>query len=310
MNIIKDINELEQLLNGQDVYLTIGNFDGVHLGHQDFLNSIKDEAKQANSKFLVITFIPHPGFVLRAKPHFLLNTYEERRHLLKDLGVDYLLELDFTRDFSTLTPESFLNQFVFTCKNIKRIYLGYDFHFGANKAGNFELAKKEAEKRGIQLFLHTEFKCDSKAVSSSLIRQSILDGQVDKAAELLGRNYFMSGRVIKGMGRGRQIGFPTANLGYDKDVIQPSKGVYITKTELNGMVYESITNVGVNPTFNTGYEVHVETNLFGFSRDIYGEEIKVFFIEKLREEQKFSSVNELVKQIEIDVEKAKKYFKK
>jgi riboflavin kinase/FMN adenylyltransferase len=125
---------------------------------------------------------------------------------------------------------------------------------------------------------------------------------------MLGREYFLTGRVIKGQGRGRQIGFPTANLGYDKDLILPSKGVYISKTQVNGMLYESITNVGVNPTFNTGYEIHVETHILGFSRDIYGDEICVKFIKKLRDEKKFSSVNELVTQISLDLESAKRFF--
>lgn len=307
MKVIKSTTEIDSTV---ELNITIGNFDGVHLGHQDFLKSIINEAEEINRKVLVITFVPHPAFVLRAEPHFLINTYSERRELLKKLGVDYLLELNFTRDFSTLKPEEFLRQFVFVNKKIKKIFLGHDFHFGANKTGNFELAKVESSKNGVELLMYSEYKVDSSSVSSTIVRNQIQEGRVEVAANMLGRNFFISGRVIKGQGRGRQIGFPTANLGYDKDIILPAKGVYVTNTILNGMLYESITNVGVNPTFNTGYDIHVETHLLDFSRDIYGDEIRVIFVKKIRDEKKFSSVNELVKQIEEDSIIARKYFKK
>lgn len=305
LEIIKSIQEI----NNQPLSITIGNFDGVHLGHQDFLNYIKNDAVKNNLKLLVITFIPHPAFVLKAQPHYLLNTYNERRTLLANAKVDYLLELDFTRDFSTLTPEEFLDKFVFSSKNVKKIFLGYDFHFGANKSGNFELAKSQAVRRGVELIVHSEYKVSTDAVSSSRIRNLIRSGEVGEVPALLGRNYFLCGRVIKGEGRGRQIGFPTANLGYDLNMIMPSNGVYITRTRLSNMTYESVTNVGVNPTFTDGYEIHVETHLLGFSRDIYGEEMSVEFVKKIRDEKKFASVNELVTQIGIDVENVKKYFK-
>jgi riboflavin kinase/FMN adenylyltransferase len=306
MILIQNIKEIENF----EIALTIGNFDGVHLGHQDFLSHIRNECDLKNRKLLVVTFVPHPSFVLKSKSNFLLNTYKERRDLLQDLGVDFLLEIDFNRDFSTLSPEDFLNDYIFTNKLVKKIYLGHDFQFGANKAGNFSVAKKQAEMHGVELVLYSEFKVSSHSVSSSEVREKINLGNVKDARDLLGRNFFLSGRVIKGQGRGKQIGYPTANLGYDKDVIVPAKGVYISKTNLNGMIYESVTNVGVNPTFNSGYDLHVETHILGFSRDIYGEEIKIFFIQKLRDEKKFSSVNELVQQIAIDTQSAKKFFEK
>jgi riboflavin kinase/FMN adenylyltransferase len=309
MIILNNISDIHKHITNEDVNVTIGNFDGVHLGHKNFINYIKSECLNKNRKLLVITFVPHPSFVLKAKPNFLINTYQERRELLKELGVDYLLEINFTRDFSTLTPQEFLNKYIFCIQNIKKLFLGFDFQFGANKTGNFDLAKAESEKNGVDLVLHSEFKTPLSTVSSTVIRSKIESGNVDEINALLGREYFLTGRVIKGMGRGKQIGFPTANLGYDKDLIIPARGVYITKSILSGMAYESVTNVGVNPTFNTGYEIHVETHILGFSRDIYGEELKVCFLSTLRNEKKFSSVNELVSQIEEDVLKAKTYFK-
>ena len=240
---------------------------------------------------------------------FLINTYVERRQLLKEIGVEYIFELYFKRDFSNLSPADFLAKNLFSCEKVKKIFLGHDFHFGANKSGNFELAKKEALKNNVELLLYSEFKIQTLPVSSTAIRVEISSGNLLNANRMLGRSFFISGHVIKGQGRGRQIGFPTANIGYSKDIVIPSKGVYVTKTLLNNMLYESITNVGVNPTFNSGYEIHIETHLLDFSRDIYGDEIQVQFVEKIRDEKKFSSVNELVKQIEMDLLLAKKYFK-
>lgn len=310
MKIATNTEELISILGQDNVYLTIGNFDGVHLGHQDFLNYIKNESDANNAKFVVITFIPHPSFVLQPKTNFLLNTYSERRELLSKLGVDVLLELNFTRDFSTQSPINFLNEFVFALKGLKKLFLGHDFHFGANKEGNYSLAKNIAANKNIEIVLHTEFKLKNDTVSSSQIREHLKCGEVESAAGKLGREFFLSGRVIKGQGRGKQIGFPTANLGYDKDIIIPAKGVYATKTNINGMIYESVTNIGHNPTFNTGYDIHVETHILGFNRDIYGENIVVSFYKKLRDEKKFSSVNELVSQIDLDVNQVKNFYGK
>lgn len=308
MKIFNNFEQLKSEISHSELNVTIGNFDGVHLGHQDFLAYIKKESDKLKREMVVVTFVPHPSFVLKGRTNFLINTYSERRQLLKNLGVDILIELDFNRDFSTLTPESFLHNYLFSLNSIKKIYLGHDFQFGANKTGNFELAKKEAQKFGVDLILYSEFKLSNEKISSTEIRALINSGTFEKVTNLLGRDFYLSGRVIKGQGRGRQIGFPTANLGYDKDSIIPSKGVYITKTTIADLVYESVTNVGVNPTFNTGYDIHIETHILGFSRDIYGDEIKVSFLKKLRDEKKFSSVNELVNQITSDVLDVKKHF--
>jgi riboflavin kinase/FMN adenylyltransferase len=310
MKITSNIEELKNIVGTEGVYLTIGNFDGVHLGHRDFLNHIKNESISNNAKFVVITFVPHPSFVLQPKTNFLLNTYDERRELLSQIGVDVLLELNFTRDFSTQSPINFLNEFVFDLKGLRKVFLGHDFHFGANKEGNHSLAKSIASDRNIEIILHTEFKLKNDTVSSSQIREHLRNGDVESATGKLGREFFLSGRVIKGQGRGKQIGFPTANLGYDKDMIIPAKGVYATKTNINGMIYESVTNIGHNPTFNTGYDIHVETHILGFNRDIYGENIMVSFYKKLRDEKKFSSVNELVTQIDLDVNQVKNLYGK
>jgi riboflavin kinase/FMN adenylyltransferase len=193
--------------------------------------------------------------------------------------------------------------------HFSKIYQGHDFAFGANKSGDFKVAKHFCDSKKTSLILQQEFKVKNHAVSSTEVRGAIQSGNIEKATEFLGRDYFLSGRVIKGEGRGKKIGFPTANLGYDKELIIPAKGVYVTQVKIKDMVYNSVTNIGVNPTFNTGYDVHVESHLLDFVHDIYGEEIRVSFIKKLRDEKKFPSVNDLVAQIEADVKLTRDYFK-
>jgi riboflavin kinase/FMN adenylyltransferase len=309
MIVVKNIEELKSIYFEDKIEITIGNFDGVHMGHREFLSRIHLDCKKTKSKFVVITFVPHPIQILKAQTGFLINTFAERRELLAMCGVDYLLEIDFTRDFSTLKPEDFLEKHVFTFKEIEKIYLGHDFVFGANKSGDYQFAKKLCEKKNIGLILQDEFRLDNHSISSSVVRSAIFKGDIEIANSLLGRSYFLSGRVIKGQGRGKQIGFPTANMEYDKDLIKPSGGVYITQTTIHDMTYNSVTNIGTNPTFNMGLVVNIETHLLDFNRDIYGEEMRVSFLKKLRDEKKFSSVNELIYQIEADVLATKNYFK-
>lgn len=309
MIVLESLKEVVEKFNEQKINVTIGNFDGVHLGHQSFLSEVKKQSLAENAKFVVITFVPHPLQILKSHTGFLINTYEERRELLEEVGVDYLVEINFTRDFSTLSPEEFLKDYIFSSNVVEKLYLGYDFAFGANKSGDHNLASKVCQENDIELVLQQEFKVSTHNVSSTEVRSNIISGDFAKVSQLLGREHFMSGRVIKGEGRGRLIGFPTANLGYSKDLIIPAKGVYISQVVIKNMVYNAVTNIGNNPTFNTGYEIHIESHLLDFSHDIYGEEIKVQFIKKIRDERKFSSVNDLVAQITKDVELAKEYFK-
>jgi riboflavin kinase/FMN adenylyltransferase len=308
MIVIKSIRELQDNHNETNVQVTIGNFDGVHRGHRDFLSKIKQDCKKSKAKFLVITFVPHPVQILRAQTGFLINTFPERRELLSECGVDYLMEIDFTRDFSTLSPQDFLEKFVFVFSGIEKLYLGHDFAFGANKSGNYNVAKDLCDKYKVHLVLQDEFQLEAETISSSIVRSEISSGHMEKVESLLGRKYFLSGRVIKGEGRGRQIGFPTANLGYDKELIVPQRGVYVTQTTFKDLTYNSVTNIGFNPTFNSGNTINIETHLLDFNRDIYGEIVRVSFVKKLRDEKKFSSVNDLINQIEQDVHHTRAFY--
>ena len=303
---------LEELFTGkvalEKLGVTIGNFDGVHLGHQSLLSQIKSNCKSQKSKLLVITFVPHPVKVLRAKKSFLINSYNNRRKLLEENGVDYLCEIDFTRDFSSLDPVSFLENYLFKIKNLDSIYLGYDFAFGSNKEGGRDLVLNECKKRNITIEIQPEFEEKNQLVSSSLIRKQLEEGNVSKANEFLGRPFTITGTVVKGEGRGRQIGFPTANISFFEDKKIPRGGVYITQTKYRDQDYHSVTNIGINPTFSDTSLLSVETHVLDFDNDIYGESIEISFLKNLREEKKFKSVNNLVDQIKKDVNLARDYF--
>jgi riboflavin kinase/FMN adenylyltransferase len=312
MKILHNLLEIPQS-NGQypQIGLTIGNFDGVHLGHRQLLKKIKAECALKSLLFVVVTFIPHPQKILQPeKERFLINSYEQRRKLLKSMGVDILIEMGFTRDFSTLSPEKFLQDHLLIYPALKDFYLGYDFAFGANKEGGYDLVRSICKPFNVDVEIQPKFEFNGKVVSSSLIRDSLLDGKIAEVEELLGRPFHMEGVVVKGEGRGKKIGFPTANIQVSPDLIVPQKGVYITRTKYNDMTYNSITNIGNNPTFKTTQQLHIETNLFDFDTDIYGESLDIEFLHKVRDERKFPTVNDLISQIKNDVESAKEFLKK
>lgn len=288
--------------------LTIGNFDGVHVGHQQLLKKIKRDCEAKDLKFVVVTFVPHPQKILQPeKDRFLINSYDQRRQLLEAIGVDYLVEMKFTRDFSTLPPEEFLDKYLLSYSGLKNFYLGYDFAFGANKQGGFDLAKSLCQTRSVHVEIQSKFELDGIVVSSSRIRQKLSEGALTEADKLLGRPFHLEGVVVKGEGRGKKIGFPTANIQVSPDLIIPSNGVYITRTIYKEMTFQSVTNIGHNPTFKDSQVTHIETNLFDFDTDIYGETLEILFLGKIRDERKFPTVNDLISQIRADVEKAKNH---
>lgn len=304
------INSLRQLPDENHYAVTIGNFDGVHLGHQQVLSFVKKHCQENGLKLVVLSFNPHPQEILNPGNYFLLNSVEEKRELLGENGVDFLCEIKFDRNFSTLSPEQFLNEHIFINMNLKKLFLGHDFAFGANKSGGHQVAEQLCEKNQVKVETLAKFEFENKRVSSSLVRKKILDGLVADAEEMLGRQFFISGQVIKGDGRGRKIGFPTANVMFAKNRVIPKLGVYITKTKIGKMTYQSVTNIGRKPTFIEDGAVTVESHILDFDRDIYGEKIQVSFVEHLRDEAKFNSVNDLIQQINKDVDKTREYFAK
>lgn len=306
---MKVIQKLNDIPKEERIGLTVGNFDGVHLGHQELLKTIKESCEKKGLKLVVMTFVPHPLAVLQPNSLQLINSYEERRALLSDLAVDYLYEVEFTRDLSLLSPESFLDNYLLAHPGTTALYLGYDFAFGANKEGDYDFARKYCEGRNVVVENCAELKVIDQKVSSTEVRQALNGGDVEKAKVLLGREFFVRARVTKGAGRGAQIGFPTANLEKMRDRVILQKGVYVTQARVRGETFSSVTNVGVNPTFNSDKEVvSIETYILDFNGDIYGEEIDVLFHARLRDEKKFSSVEELKLQIALDVKSSYQYF--
>lgn len=305
MKVIHSLSELESV---QRFGVTIGNFDGVHLGHQELLKEILKQTQAKGEELVMMTFVPHPLAVLSPDTLQLINSYEERRELLERAGVKYLCEVKFTRDLSLLGPDGFMDKHLLANKGLTSLYLGYDFAFGANKQGDFTFVQEYCKGKSIDVVHFAELKKSESKVSSTNIRNLVSNGEVKEASRLLGREYFLRGRVTKGAGRGVQIGFPTANLEQLTERVMPKRGVYITKTTLRGQSFMSVTNVGVNPTFNTHESVRVETYILDFKGDIYGEEIQVNFFERLRDEMKFDSVEQLKLQIALDVKKSFEYF--
>ena len=288
--------------------ITFGNFDGVHLGHQQLIAELRKKTTDANQVLGIVTFIPHPRKILQNHTEgFLLSSYEQRRTWLSDLGIDFLIELPFNRDFSTLSATEFLDKYILIYPALKAIYLGWDFAFGANKQGDADIVKKHCAGKGIIVEECGVFSAANQKVSSTLIRNALSTGDMLKARELLGRPFSIEGIVVKGEGRGKRIGVPTANLQIDNDIIHPAGGVYVTETSTKKMTYRSVTNIGHNPTFKDDKKLTIETHLIDFEEDLYGETLEVRFLERLRAEKKFSTVNDLIEQIKKDIQRGKDY---
>ncbi len=306
MKVIKSLAEVKG-----NVSLTIGNFDGVHLGHQEILKTIKDYSSSKRLSFVVITFVPHPMQILSPRDNFLINSYKQRRQYLMENGVDYIMELEFNRDFSTMMPSEFVDKYILENK-VCDFFLGHDFAFGSNKSGDHNFIIDYCRDKDIKIHIMKEFVDQSvhSSISSSAVRSAINKGNVEEANQMLGRDFMISGMVVKGAGRGKQIGVPTANLGFDKMRKIPQRGVYSTKVKVDNQIWQSITNVGFNPTFNDTEDIFIETHILDFSNDIYGQEIEVSFISKIRNEKKFPNVNELISQIKDDIQTARDYFER
>jgi len=312
MKILHSLLDIPKTVQGSypAIGVTLGNFDGVHLGHRELLKKIKSDCLKKDLQFVVVTFVPHPQKILQPeKERFLINSYEHRRELLEELGVDALVELSFTRDFSTLKAEDFLKKYLVIYPELKKLYLGYDFAFGANKEGDFDLVQDVCRPLNIEIEIQPKFEREGAVVSSSLIRNLLLSGKIDEVESILSRPFHLEGVVVKGEGRGKKIGFPTANIQASPDLIIPQKGVYVTRTVYKGMIYQSVTNIGNNPTFKDSEQLSIETNLFDFDSDIYGEVLNIQFLKKIRDEKKFSTVNALIDQIKTDIQTARDFLR-
>jgi len=302
--VVKNINELRDRI--QASCATIGNFDGVHLGHQKLIARVRDRARILNIPSVVITFDPHPLRVLVDKktPPFITLT-EQKLELISKLGVDYVLCLKFTKELAALEPEDFVYKYLVQGLKVKELIIGYDYAFGKGRKGNYDLLKRLGEKFGFIVEQLSPVMVDGAVVSSTRIRDLVQAGQVWEARKLLGRFYRVQGRVISGQKRGGPLlGFPTANICL-KDELFPKTGVYAVWVEVLGLIKQGVANIGYNPTFGNDY-LSVEAHILDFKQNIYDQDIKVHFVQRLRSEKKFSGLDALKKQIQADIELGRK----
>ncbi len=287
----------------------LGNFDGLHIGHMALINTLIRESQLNNLSSIVYTFTKHPENILRKKlitP--LLLTEQKKIDLLGEISLDYLYFDEFNEDFSRLSPEDFVKKILIDKLNIKLAVAGYDYRFGYMGQGDIPFLKELGQKYGFRVVVIPAIKCDDEVISSTRIRNSIINGELETAYKLLGRNYSITAEVVSGRRIGNTIGFPTANIHPERFLVLPENGVYITKTLLDGKLYNSMTNVGYNPTFEDVKQKTVETHIIDFNQDIYGKKIEVFFLKKIRNEKKFESVELLKEQISNDMSTARRYL--
>lgn len=288
-------------------WVTIGSFDGVHLGHQAIIRRLVEGAHAAGLPAVVVTFFPHPAKVLRGNGSpFYLSTPEEQAELLAGLGVDVTITLTFNPELAALTARQFIQQLA-DALHLRRLLVGHDFALGHGREGTFEVLEALGLQFGYEIEAITPFLLDGELVSSSRIRELLSQTNVALAARLLGREYAVEGKVVPGDGRGRTIGIPTANLELWKERLLPGRGVYATRATFEGQEYPSVTNIGLRPTFeNEAVLLRLETHLLDFQQDLYGKTIRLAFTEFLRTEQKFSSIQALIDQIQSDIQTARK----
>ena len=302
--VVKDINELRDRIHASCA--TIGNFDGVHLGHQKLIARVRDRARILKISSVVITFDPHPLRVLVDKktPPFITLT-EQKLELISKLEVDYVLCIKFTKELAALEPEEFVQKYLVKGLKVKELIIGYDYAFGKGRKGNYELLKRLGEKFGFTIEQLPPVMVDGAIVSSTRIRDMVQAGRVWEARNLLGRFYRVQGKVITGQKRGGPLlGFPTANICL-KDELFPKTGVYAVWVEVLGQIKPGVANIGYNPTFGNDY-LSVEVHILDFKQNIYGQDIRVHFVQRLRSEKKFSGLDELKKQIQADIELGQK----
>lgn len=289
--------------------VTLGVFDGLHLGHQRIMETVVDRAAAVDAVPTAITFDPHPRSVLHpesAPP--LLQTLDQRLANLEVLGIEQAIVIPFTLQFSRQPAEDFLAEIIRDRLHAKEVYLGKGFAFGQNRGGNIELLREKSTELGFVADEVGEVQLRGRRISSSKIRNLLDSGHVNLARRMLGRPYGVEGVVIRGNRRGHTIGFPTANLKPHNRVI-PRYGVYATATLIDSTWRKSITNIGVRPTFESDAEPSIETYVFDFDGDLYGDVLRVRFLHRIRDEKKFSGLDELKAQIEKDSNRARNYFR-
>ncbi len=301
--------ELKNIEHAANTVLTVGTFDGVHKGHRALINTVVEAAKERNARSVVVTFDPHPREIINPGKSgiHMLTSLEERCELLEDMGVDILLVIPFDRDFSLLSSEEFVRDVIYNKIGVSEFVIGYDHHFGKDREGTIDTIKKLGKELNFDSRVVSKQEMGDVTISSTLIRRTLAEqGDVKKAAEYLNRSYLLNGMVAHGDKRGKPIGFPTANLKPEhKNKVIPKNGVYAVNVRVDEEWYGGMMNIGVRPTFENN-EHTLEVHIFDFSREIYGQTIQVRFIDRIRDEKKFSGTQQLKEQLVRDKELALK----
>jgi riboflavin kinase / FMN adenylyltransferase len=297
-------HSLEQV-SLQNAWLTIGVFDGVHLGHRKIIYKLTKDAHAQNAPAVLLTFDPHPASVLTGRDIKCLTTPDERANILETLGVDIVITQQFTPDLSTASALEYMSRLKQTL-DLKRLLVGYDFALGKGREGNATRLTEIGRELGYTVEVVNALSDESGVISSTEIRKLVATGNVSEAAKLLGYNYSINGEVIRGAGRGRSIGTPTANVDYPKQKVAPSNGIYACWATLGEERFMAATNIGFNPTFTPERQIpSLEAYLLDFDRDIYGQNLKLEFVSRIRDELKFDSVEALIEKIHEDVKKTR-----
>lgn len=307
MKLIRHLSGVQ--LDPAGCVLTIGNFDGVHLGHQAVLKSVLREGRQRNLPVMVMVFEPQPmEFFLDRKAPPRLSTIRDKIEQLRSFGVDGLVVMRFDHDLASKTAEQFVRDILHDGLNVKHLVVGDDFRFGHARQGDFSYLQRVSTQFGFSVEDSQPFLIDGQRVSSTRIRSCLVTGDLPEAAKLLGREYVLSGRVMHGDKRGRAIGFPTANIRV-RNRKSPIQGVFaVTMTLAGGRQISGIANVGTRPTIQDQSEVLLEVHLFDFDADLYGQRVSIQFLDKIRDERKFPDLSALTHQIHLDCQRAQSYF--
>jgi len=299
---LKIYNSLSEFKESDYAVITVGTFDGLHLGHQKIINRMNALAEENNGETILVTFDPHPRLVVHENNKTLkfINTQKRKFDLLEKLGIDHIIILPFTKEFAKTSSEDFIREYLVDKLEVKKLIVGYDHHFGNNREGNYDQLYLLGQKYGFEVEEIKAQYIDDIAVSSTQIRNALMEGDVKKANKMLGYEYGITGIVVEGNRIGRSIGFPTANIDIDdKFKLIAAGGVYACKVEYNGRLFKGMGNIGTRPTVGINGLV-TEVHIFDFDEDIYGKEITILFINRIRDEKKFDNLEELQKQLSLD----------
>jgi len=302
----------DQKCDFSEPVITMGTFDGVHLGHIKLLEQVAIKAKENNTKSVVITYFHHPLETIHKKTFpYLLTEQKIKEKLIKESGIDCVLYLDFNEKMAQMQPEDFLKKIIIEEIDAKAIIVGYDTHFGNSREGNFQFLQNRSALYNYSIELIEPVKINNHIISSSLIRDYIREGDMQYAAKLLGRNYSIHGSIQLGHHIGRKIGFPTINLQpANANKLIPAIGVYVCEVKVNDRIYEGVTNIGYSPTLKTTRIKEIETYILDFDEDLYYKDVEIIFNKRLREELHFKDKDELIEAIEVDVNQTREFFRR